>query len=184
MLSDRAKLENFLILKMKDESVINFIMAELEPFFLMANRGRYIFKAANEVNSVQVARVIGKTINEHVHKIIFVSRTDPNIRPFRRSFVAATNLIPQTYVDIINLKQLSACLFECFGKSFWASLYIYDDDAQETLWHCLILFIIFAMFSYSIDRAKQLLPLIKMLTQAIPIGESIHEAGAWIIRVA
>ena len=188
---DRVALEAFLLKHAKGPAAVRSAMEEMEPFFLIAERGKYPLASESEELRAEAAKAIALAIGGAAPRVVFVSLANPYSKPERMSQEAyVTSLGDSLWASL--WASIRASLGDRFwdslgdrfrdslGDSLWASL---GDSLWASLGDSLFYYLGFTIIG---DRkmVKRLTPLIRLLPRAIPIGEKKGEPGVWFAHVA
>ena len=172
---DRVALEAFLLKHAKGPAAVRSAMEEMEPFFLIAERGKYPLASESEELRAEAAKAIALAIGGAAPRVVFVSLANPYSKPERMSQEAyVTSLGDSLWAS------LWASIRASLGDRFWDSL---GDRFRDSLGDSLFYYLGFTIIG---DRkmVKRLTPLIRLLPRAIPIGEKKGEPGVWFAHVA
>ncbi len=211
MPTDMEVLQRLLAGDAEGQRLVAGINGILSPFFAAA-REDYRLSPASELKARRVISAIAQATGRHVGQVIFIDRLHPARNRRRRSLFQLVpdrldDRVREDHLDEDLGQVLHASLGDTVGfcverdrlnaaasallASLWPDLrrrLRFDDRvsgaaARNGLWVSLLYLIGFFLIGNE-PRLKRLLPLVKLLPRAIPLGTSVRDPDTWYVLVA
>jgi len=211
MPTDKEALQLLLAGGADGQRLVAGITGVLSPFFDAAHEGYQLSPAAG-LDARRVASAIAQATGREVLKVVFIDRLHP-ARNFRRRrlFRLVEDIVDDRVREDHLNEDLGQVLHASLGPTaafcvgperlneaaagllahLWPELRsrlrfdsrVLGAAARNGLWTGLLYLLGFFLIGNQ-DRLKRLLPLIKLLPRAVPIGTSLKEPGTWYVLVA
>ncbi len=211
MPTDQEALQRLLAGDAADSRLVLGINGILSPFFAAAREG-YGLRPADGLNARRVGNAIAKATGRPVRQVIFIDRLHPARNKKRRRLFSLLPDWPDDLVREDHLDEdlgqvlhtslgktaefcVGSALLNAAGSALLAGLWsglrprlsfdgkVLTAAARNGLWVSLLYLLGFFMIGNE-ARMKRLLPLIKLLPLAVPVGTSGKEPDTWYVLVA
>lgn len=197
MAVDRTVLRDFLMEHAKNPARVPEAMELLEPLFVNANRGEYHLSGHPEISAAAVALAIANATGNEVKRVAFIALADPFSTPNPDRM--GEKVCPRDLRDTLggdtsfnvwdDLRSvLRNSLWDVLSVGFWNSLpFRFREEMPISFWNSIEDITFFFLGFTILDdagRIERLKPLIRLIPQAIPLGENTDEPGTWLVLVA
>lgn len=211
---NRQELRDFLAANIKtqppDQGALDAVMADLEPFFVMAETGKLTLKPEAELNSAEIAGTISAVIGKPVNEIVFASAAKPFPKPRWMTETKYQNYLEDIFE--ISLGTSFGAILEdnwiglsrdCHDAFTDALSIIINENLEDdlnpslqsnfgnNLGESLGDSLMFSFFCYlwffligNEEMTAKMLKLINLLPSAVPLKEKEDEPGTWIVLTA
>lgn len=204
MTVNRHALEMFLSVYATNQTLVKPAMKELEPFFLLAEKGAYHhFASGNKELRAEAAKAIGKVLDIPAPKVVFVSPSHSSHHKLgwmsREEFDAGlwanseNNLVDSLSINFTDYlramlgNSLWESLWEPIGRSGLFTRSLWNGLNDATLWSGLT-YSLFYYLGFTIigerEKTDRFVPLIRLLPKAIPLSKKVDEPNTWFVCVA
>ncbi len=193
---NRERLRHFLFEEKECKNVA--VMSTLEPFFKIAENGRFPLLKAEELKEEEIKEGLN-SIGLIVEKILFVSRKDPAWMA-EESYHDFLKKHTETDFEVHFWDSLESPLEKNLASMLWENLLFYLwSDLWSSLEGCsgevdLRLFggflyeSLFCFLAFSLtnekDKAEKLRILLDLFTRSLIFGRKKDEPTAWLVMVA
>jgi len=211
MPTDKEALQRLLAGGVEGHRLVFGINGVLTPFFIASEEGYRLNRAA-ELHARDVMAAITKATGRDVRQVVFIDRLYPARNKRRRTSFYPTeepvdygvredhldqdlgqvlhDRLGQTVEFCVGPEQLQSagsallsCLWPGLRRQLRFDGAVLDAAARNGLWVSLLYLLGFFLIG-SESRLRRLLPLIKLLPRAIPVGTSAKEPDTWYVLVS
>lgn len=198
MTMNRLALETYLITHVRDKAIVNAAMMELEPFFLIVDKGKYTLAPASEELRVEAALAISRVSRIPVPRISFVPMRE--YRGYR---------LPPWMSGIeytIIYKNSHDYFADTFGDRFWSEFTtnlkgsflhnlrgilqaVVGDRLWESPYNSICGYLGHILNGEEQEEINRLTPILRLYLKALPINRikaknSLNEESDWYVLVA